>query len=61
MANCQHAFYKRADVSVHCRLLEQQKAPFTQCGLQKFCPDKRMWVCTEQSARCALKDSSTEL
>ena len=53
MKNCQYAYRKPGDVSVHCKKLEGKFS--THCAHQYLCNISRKWEVTPQGRKCPLR------
>lgn len=51
--NCQFAYRKRGDASIHCKKINGN---MDYCAHQYFCPKTQRWEATEQTNKCPLRN-----
>lgn len=51
--DCKHAYKKKSDRAIHCKLLENEQ--FDYCGHQKFCPTINGYRTSEFAKDCPLR------
>ena len=57
MKNCEYAFRKNGDVSLHCRLLETDKNG-DWCAHQYMCNQTKKWEVSQQGRTCRVKNKT---
>lgn len=61
MKNCEFAYKKPGDVSVHCKIiLEQEEAVTDYCPYQYLCNRSRKWEVSPSGRTCRIRISHTE-
>ena len=56
MPNCEYAYRKNGDVSLHCRILAEQDDRRDWCAHQYLCKRSRMWEASDDAGRCEIRE-----
>lgn len=56
MPNCEYAYRKNGDVSLHCRVLAGKGERRDWCAHQYLCKRSRMWEVSDGAARCEIRE-----